>query len=161
MPGPRLCALFAWFVSDGTIPKPPRRTAVACACTEPGRRPSAAPVVPAENDKNCEHGDNKERNMAVVMSMTWTGVTPEQYDTVREAVGWEETAPAGAQVHVAWFDAQGLHVVDVWETEQSFHSSFAERLAPAVEKAGISGTPDSGFSPLHRRFIAPGTSGAA
>ncbi|MFE0512270.1 hypothetical protein [Streptomyces sp. NPDC058964] len=98
--------------------------------------------------------------MAVVMSMSWGGVTPEQYGAVRDAVGWEEAAPAGGQVHVAWFDDQGLRVVDVWESEQAFQEFFAERLAPAVEKAGITGTPESEFSPLHRRFIAPGVTGA-
>ncbi|MGW3208632.1 hypothetical protein [Streptomyces sp. NPDC001135] len=114
-----------------------------------------------EGDGNGEHGEKKEQNMAVVMCLSWAGVTPEQYDTVRDAVDWEENAPAGAQIHVAWFDAQGLHVVDVWESEHSFQTFFTERLAPAVEKAGISGTPDSAFSPLHRRFIASGVSGAA
>lgn len=99
--------------------------------------------------------------MTEVMSMTWAGVTPEQYDTVREAVDWEGVAPAGGQLHVAWFDAQGLHVVDVWESEQAFHAFFAERLAPAIEKAGITGAPETGFSPLHRRYVAPGVTGAA
>ncbi|MFJ3306355.1 hypothetical protein ACIPSA_25190 [Streptomyces sp. NPDC086549] len=97
--------------------------------------------------------------MAVVMSMSWAGVTPEQYDTVRDAVAWEEAPAAGAQMHVAWFDGQGLHVVDVWESEQAFQVFFAERIGPAVEKAGIAGTPDAEFTPLHRRFIAPGVSG--
>ncbi|WP_328744279.1 hypothetical protein OHT57_02970 [Streptomyces sp. NBC_00285] len=99
--------------------------------------------------------------MTVVMSMSWAGVTPEQYDTVREAVGWEEVAPAGSEVHVAWFDARGLHVIDVWESEQAFEAFLAERLAPAVEKAGIAGAPETRFSPLHRRHIAPGVTGAA
>ncbi|NUO43388.1 MAG: hypothetical protein HOV82_15270, partial [Streptomyces sp.] len=77
------------------------------------------------------------------MSMNWAGVTPEQYDVVKSAVGWEESAPVGGEVHVAWFDARGLHVVDVWESEQAFQTFFAERLAPAVEKAGISGAPET------------------
>lgn len=100
-------------------------------------------------------------DMAVVLAMHWAGVTPEQYDTVRDAVGWEEISPAGGQVHVAWFDEQGLHVTDVWESQQAFETFFAEHLAPAIQKAGIAGTPETGFSPLHRRFIAPGTNGAA
>ncbi|MFD9127613.1 hypothetical protein [Kitasatospora sp. NPDC059571] len=98
--------------------------------------------------------------MAVVMSMHWAGVTPEQYDSVRDAVDWEEVPAAGGHVHVAWFDARGLHVTDVWESEQAFQAFFAERLAPAVEKAGIAGAPETSFSPLHRRFVAPGVSGA-
>ncbi|MER7580613.1 hypothetical protein [Kitasatospora sp. NPDC096140] len=99
--------------------------------------------------------------MAVVMSMRWVGATPEQYDTVRDEVRWEELEPAGAQLHVAWFDAQGLHVTDVWDSQQAFETFFAERLAPAVEKAGIPGAPETTFSPLHRRFVVPGVSGAA
>jgi hypothetical protein len=99
--------------------------------------------------------------MAVVMSMHWAGVTPEQYNTVRDTVDWEETPAAGGQVHVAWFDAEGFHVTDVWESQQAFETFFAERLAPAIQKAGITGAPETGFSPLHRRFVAPGISGAA
>ncbi|MEU8923664.1 hypothetical protein AB0D10_22420 [Kitasatospora sp. NPDC048545] len=99
--------------------------------------------------------------MAVVMAMRWTGVTPGQYDTVRDAVRWEELAPAGAHLHVAWFDAQALNVTDVWESQSAFEAFFAERLAPAIEKAGIAGQPEVVFSPLHRRFVAPDVSGAA
>ncbi|NEC85358.1 hypothetical protein G3I71_05820 [Streptomyces sp. SID12501] len=96
------------------------------------------------------------------MSMSWAGVSPEQYDTVRDAVGWEEVAPSGGEVHVAWFDAQGLlHVIDVWESEEAFQTFFAQRLAPAIEKAGIEGAPTTDFRPLYRRFIAPGVTGAA
>ncbi|KJS63302.1 hypothetical protein [Streptomyces rubellomurinus] len=99
--------------------------------------------------------------MAVVMSMRWAGTTPEQYNAVRDEVRWEEVEPAGGQVHIAWFDAQGLHVTDVWESQQAFETFFAERLAPAIQKAGISGEPEVVFSPLHRRFVAPGVHGAA
>ncbi|MEV6209708.1 hypothetical protein [Kitasatospora sp. NPDC051914] len=98
--------------------------------------------------------------MAVVMSMRWAGVTPEQYNVVRDAVDWEQVPAAGGHVHVAWFDGQGLHVTDVWESPQAFEAFMAERLAPAVEKAGITGAPETSFAPLHRRFVAPGVSGA-
>ncbi|WP_030273723.1 hypothetical protein [Streptomyces sp. NRRL B-24484] len=98
--------------------------------------------------------------MAVVMSMRWTGVTPEQYDAVRDAVDWEQVPAAGGQVHVAWFDADGLHVTDVWHSEEAFGQFLAERLAPAVEKAGITGAPEVSFAPLHRRFVAPDVTGA-
>ncbi|MFM9699283.1 class I SAM-dependent methyltransferase [Streptomyces europaeiscabiei] len=99
--------------------------------------------------------------MAVVMSMLWADVTAEQYDTVRDAVDWEEVPAAGGQVHVAWFDDQGLHVTDVWESQQAFETFFTERLAPAIQKAGLTGTPETTISPLHRRFIAPDITGAA
>ncbi|MER8185960.1 hypothetical protein [Kitasatospora sp. NPDC094015] len=99
--------------------------------------------------------------MAVVMSMHWAGVTPEQYDAVRDAVDWEEVPAAGGQVHVAWFDPEGLHVVDVWESQQAFEAFLSQRLAPAVQQAGIAGVPETSFRPLHRRFVAPGIGGAS
>ncbi|WP_405813112.1 hypothetical protein OG241_01630 [Streptomyces sp. NBC_01390] len=99
--------------------------------------------------------------MAVVMTMSWAGVSPEQYDMVRDAVDWEEVGPAGGEVHLAWFDGQGLRVIDVWESEEAFQRFLAQRLAPAIEKVGIEGVPETAFAPLHRRFVAPGITGAA
>ena len=52
--------------------------------------------------------------MAVVLSLRWPGLTPEQYDTVRNTVRWEEQVPEGAVLHVAWFDGGALCVTDVW-----------------------------------------------
>lgn len=99
--------------------------------------------------------------MAVVLSLRWPGVTPEQYNAVRDAVRWEEQAPQGAVLHVARFEGGALHVTDVWNAQADFERFFTERLAPAVKEAGITGEPESQFSPLHRRFVAPGVSGAA
>ncbi|GAA1076477.1 hypothetical protein GCM10009663_17560 [Kitasatospora arboriphila] len=95
--------------------------------------------------------------MAVVMSMDWAGVTPEQYDTVRDAVDWEEVPAAGGQVHMAWFDAQGLHVTDVWDSQQAFEAFLAQRLAPAVEKAGITGAPRGLLQPAAPPVRRPGS----
>ncbi|WP_030398654.1 hypothetical protein [Kitasatospora purpeofusca] len=99
--------------------------------------------------------------MAEVLSMRWAGVTPEQYDATRVAVGWEERAPEGALMHVAWLEPGALRVVDVWTSRAAFEQFFAERLAAAVREAGITGEPETEFLPLHRRFIAPGVTGAA
>jgi hypothetical protein len=99
--------------------------------------------------------------MAVVLSLRWAGVTPGQYDTVRTAVRWEEQAPEDTVLHVAWFEPGTLRVIDVWNSQDDFERFFAERLAPAVVEAGITGEPEPRFFPLHRRFVAPGVSGAA
>ena len=99
--------------------------------------------------------------MAVVMTMRWAGVTPEQYDAVRDSVGWEQETPAGAVMHVASFEGGALHVTDVWDSQADFERFFADRLAAAVKEAAIEGEPETSFRPLHRRFVAPGVSGAA
>lgn len=98
--------------------------------------------------------------MAVVMTMLWAGVTPEQYDAVRDTVRWEQDTPAGAVLHVASFDGGALHVTDVWDSQADFERFFSDRLAAAVKQAGIEGEPQTSFTPLHRRFVAPGITGA-
>jgi hypothetical protein len=99
--------------------------------------------------------------MAVVMTMRWTGVTPEQYDAVRGMVRWEEDTPDGAFLHVASFESGVLHVTDVWQSQADFERFFTDRLAAAIKEAGIQGQPDTSFRPMHRRFVAPGVSGGA
>ena len=97
------------------------------------------------------------RLMAVVMQMSWPGVTPEQYDRVRDLVQWEAVAPAGGKVHVAWFDDAGLRVLDVWDSPEQFQAFTETQLMPGVMKAGIEGEPTVTFSPAHRVFDAAHT----
>jgi hypothetical protein len=98
--------------------------------------------------------------MATVMSMRWDGVTPAQYDAVRAALRWDEDPPAGLQMHAAWFDGDALHVMDLWESEQHWDTFLAERLGPAVGQAGMTGRPETRVLPAHRRYVAPGVTGA-
>ncbi|WP_037603730.1 hypothetical protein [Streptacidiphilus rugosus] len=99
--------------------------------------------------------------MAVVMTMRWDGVTPKQYDQVRDLVRWEQDTPDGAHLHVCSFEGGALHVTDVWDSQAHFEGFFADRLAAAIKEAGIEGEPQTSFRPMHRRFIAPGVTGAA
>jgi len=98
--------------------------------------------------------------MAVVMTMHWAGVTPQQYDAVLATVRWEEDVPSGAVFHVSSFDSDGMYVTDVWDSQADFDRFFADRLAAAIKEAGIEGQPETGFRPVHRRFVAPGVTGA-
>ncbi|WP_042387320.1 hypothetical protein [Streptacidiphilus melanogenes] len=99
--------------------------------------------------------------MAVVMSMRWAGVTPEQYEAARTVVHWEDRTPDGGIIHASWFEDDGLHVIDVWDSEAAFEHFSLKRLMPVVRRLGVVGEPQVTFSPLHRRFVAPGVSGAA
>ncbi|MEA2390516.1 MAG: hypothetical protein QOK31_625 [Solirubrobacteraceae bacterium] len=90
--------------------------------------------------------------MATVMHMHWPGVTPDQYEQVRRSVDWEGDLPDGAKLHVAGFDGDGITVLDVWESEEKFGAFQEQRLAPAVQEAGIEGPPDVRFYPLHGIF---------
>ncbi|MFI8892392.1 hypothetical protein [Streptomyces paradoxus] len=99
--------------------------------------------------------------MAVVLTLRWAGVTPDQYDAMLDTVGWEERVPDGLVLHVAFFEPGVMHVTDVWNAEEDFQRFFAERLAPAVQQVGLAGQPDVHFAPAHRRFVAPGAGGGA
>jgi hypothetical protein len=87
--------------------------------------------------------------------MRWDGVTPDQYDAVREEVAWEEQPPQGGILHVPWFADGALHITDVWETADDFQSFVSGRLMPIVQRLGIPGEPQVEIHPLHSRVFAP------
>jgi predicted ester cyclase len=90
--------------------------------------------------------------MAVIVNLRWAGVRPEQYDEVREVVGWETDAPKGGIHHCAAFDGDGAVVTDVWETAEDFENFVADRLMPGVHKVGILGEPRVEILPAHALF---------
>lgn len=87
--------------------------------------------------------------MSIVMQMRWKGVTPAQYDQVREIVAWERDPAPGGALHVAWFDDDGLRVWDVWESADAFGAFTEGRLTPGVAQVGIETQPDVTIAPLH------------
>jgi hypothetical protein len=97
----------------------------------------------------------KEPRMPTVMKMRWEGVTPEQYDTAREAVGWEEEPASGGIFHVAWFADGALNVVDVWDSGDAWNRFSSERLMPGLQPLGLPGQPHVELHETHRHF-APG-----
>lgn len=57
--------------------------------------------------------------MATVIMQRWDGLTPEQYDRLREVVGWDRDIPAGMTFHVASFGDDTLRMTDVWDLARS------------------------------------------
>jgi hypothetical protein len=93
--------------------------------------------------------------VAVVMEMLWPEASLSQYDEARAKVGWEDDVPDGALFHVAWMGDDGLHVVDVWDSEAAFGAFAEQRLMPVVKgDVGIEGEPQITFSTAHRAFDA-------
>src|SRR5690349_12840344 len=91
--------------------------------------------------------------MAVVMRMSWPEVTAEQYDKVREIVGWETNPEPEGYFHVAFFDEGGFKAVDVWGSPEAFQSFVDNRLMPGIEQAGgVDGEPTVTFTPTHAVF---------
>ena len=91
--------------------------------------------------------------MAVVVHVVLPGVTKEQYDQVREAVGWLEERPAGGLSHVTWWEGGDCHNVDAWESEEAFNAFGAERLGPGMAKVGVVSQPQATFYPAHEVYV--------
>jgi hypothetical protein len=90
--------------------------------------------------------------MSTVMLMHWPEATKEQYEQARREVGWETNVPKGAQFHVSWLANDGLHVLDLWDSQTDFERFMNERLRPAVQRIGIKGIPNVQFAPAHAIF---------
>lgn len=100
--------------------------------------------------------------VAVAMTLVWPEITPELYDKTRIRTRWEEDVPDGVVLHASWFADDGFHVFDIWESESQFSRFIAERIAPVLKgELGVQSDPQVTFSPLYRRFVAPGVTGAA
>jgi hypothetical protein len=80
-------------------------------------------------------------------------VTPELYDAVREAVGWERGVPDGGISHLAWATSDGMRIVDAWESPEHFQRFVAERLTPGVQAVGITTEPEVEVHPAHAVFL--------
>jgi hypothetical protein len=64
----------------------------------------------------------------------------EEYDQARENVGWDRDVPTGAKLHVSGFSEDGLHVLDVWESELAFNTFMEQRLGPLIATFARSGS---------------------
>src|SRR5579862_9014412 len=80
--------------------------------------------------------------MATVIMQKWDGLTPDQYDALREMVGWDRDVPAGMRFHVASFGDGVLRMTDVWDSEELFGAFVQTRILPGLRQLGIPGQPD-------------------
>jgi hypothetical protein len=90
--------------------------------------------------------------MAIVTHVVLHGVTEEDYDRVREAVGWLEEPPVGGISHLTWWEDGDCHNVDAWESEEAFNDFGQQRLGPGMAKVGIQSEPQVTFHPAHEVF---------
>jgi hypothetical protein len=75
--------------------------------------------------------------MAVSFILDFPGATTEQYDGVLERMGLEGHLPAGALFHAAGQTADGLRVVDVWESDEAFQRFAEDQIGPHSQAEGI------------------------
>jgi hypothetical protein len=75
----------------------------------------------------------EEERMAIVMMLHWAGFTKEQYDVAERRVAFTTDPPEGGIAHAAWFDDDGIHVTDIWESAEAFQTFVDTRLMPVVK----------------------------
>lgn len=96
--------------------------------------------------------------MAVLVIFDAPNISKKQYDALRPIVKWETDFPMGALTHSCGFDDRGgLHVVDVWTSEQEMGKFFESRLLPGFQKVGIT-PPTPKIYPLHNMNVFPASS---
>jgi len=90
--------------------------------------------------------------MAVAVHVKLRGVTPAQYDAVRERAGWIEQPPTGGLSHTTWWEGEDCHNLDGWESEEAFAAFVEQRLAPAMAAAGVDTAPEVTMHPAHEVY---------
>jgi hypothetical protein len=75
--------------------------------------------------------------MSIVVRFPPSGVTKQQYDSVRSELEQAGDWPAdGCQLHVCFGDENDIRVSEIWESQEKFQA-FGEKLRPRIEEAGI------------------------
>ena len=90
--------------------------------------------------------------MAIVMILTQSGVSLDDYELVRKETDFESDPPKGGVVHVCTHDGSMLRITDVWESAEDFQAFADNRMIPGMQKAGIDSPPQVEIYPLHNLF---------
>jgi hypothetical protein len=100
-------------------------------------------------------GTSKEANeMAVAIEVDFKGATLEQYDQVIGLMGLGPGVPAppGALFHWVAKTADGIRVVDVWETQEAYEQFARDQIGPYTQQVGISEPPSTKVTEIHNHF---------
>ncbi len=91
--------------------------------------------------------------MAIMVIIEWQGLTTEQYDQLRAAVGWLEEAPVGGRCHVVAFGDGGVRMIDVWDSAEDLQRFVEGRLMPRVHDLGLPDQVRLSVLPLHELSV--------
>ncbi|MDQ1696866.1 MAG: uncharacterized protein QOJ03_2219 [Frankiaceae bacterium] len=91
--------------------------------------------------------------MTVIAHVVLHGVSPDEYDALRTAVGWLDHAPAGGLSHLTWWEGDDCHNIDAWDSTESFAAFGELRLRPAMAELGLAAEPVVTFHAAHELFL--------
>ena len=61
--------------------------------------------------------------------------------------------PVGGIVHLAWWEGEDCHGLDVWDSEQAWARFGEDRLGPGMGRLGLAIVPEATFVPIHEAFV--------
>jgi len=96
--------------------------------------------------------------MVFAVQLDFEGATLEQYAEINERIGLLPGGPPGDPedlFHWVAKTANGLRVVDVWQSRQAFEEFAQERLGPAFREVGVPHLPKVQFFSVHN-YLAGG-----
>jgi hypothetical protein len=71
--------------------------------------------------------------MAILMTMD-ISIGRADLEAVSDSMGVQNNPPEGLIVHVLTETSDGVHVVDIWESQADFQKFSDERLMPAMQQ---------------------------
>ena len=78
-----------------------------------------------------------------------TGVSPEQYEKIRDKVGARDNPPDGGQLHIAAISTDGtIRIIEVWDTREQAEA-FSEKVRAARQEMGAGAMPPVEYLELH------------
>ena len=78
--------------------------------------------------------------MPFVVEYVQSGVSPADYDRLKQHIDWAGSRPPGALFHIASFGDDTIHVVDLWESLEAMEEYSRTRLIPALKALSIPAT---------------------
>jgi hypothetical protein len=93
--------------------------------------------------------------MAVSVIMDFEGATLEQYDGVMRRMGLDAAGaemPAGGLFHWAAKTADGIRVIDVWESQEQCEAFSSSQIGPHTTAAGVPGPPRVEIAQVHNHL---------
>lgn len=91
--------------------------------------------------------------MAVILEVVFPGLSPEDYERLKEKVGWVESPPKGGISRVVWWEGDDCHGFDVWDSADSWAAFGQERMGPAAAELDLTMEATPVFHDAHEILI--------
>lgn len=75
--------------------------------------------------------------MPFVVEYVQSGVSPADYERLKEKLGWAKDPPPGPLFHVVVFEDDTVRISQVWESIAELEDFSRKRVTPALEELGL------------------------